>query len=53
MAIQRVQMRLDGEFDAALAQRAAQEGVSKAELLRTYARERLRRRLRHGWLPGT
>ncbi len=28
MAIQRVQMRLDGELDAALAQRAAQEGVS-------------------------
>jgi predicted HicB family RNase H-like nuclease len=28
MAIQRVQMRLDGELDAALVQRAAQEGVS-------------------------
>ncbi|CAN5591019.1 MAG: ribbon-helix-helix domain-containing protein [Actinomycetota bacterium] len=41
MAMQRFQMMLDEELDAALAQRAAHEGVSKAELLRTYARERL------------
>lgn len=34
-------MMLDDELDAELEERAAYEGVSKAELLREYARERL------------
>jgi Ribbon-helix-helix protein, copG family len=41
MAMRRFQMMLDPELDAALERRAAAEGVSKAELLRRYARERL------------
>lgn len=34
-------MLLDDELDAALEARAARDGVSKAELLREYARDRL------------
>jgi hypothetical protein len=41
MAMRRFQMMLDPELDAALERRAEAEGVSKAELLRRYARERL------------
>jgi Ribbon-helix-helix protein, copG family len=41
MAMRRFQMMLDPELDAALERRAETEGVSKAELLRRYARERL------------
>lgn len=41
MAMRRFKLRLDDELAAAVAQRAAEEGVSKAALLRTYARERL------------
>jgi hypothetical protein len=41
MAMRRFQMMLDAELDAALERRAEAEGVSKAELLRRYARERL------------
>lgn len=39
--MRRFQMMLDDELDAALEERAAREGVSKAELLREFARERL------------
>ncbi|MGQ0744140.1 MAG: CopG family transcriptional regulator [Acidimicrobiales bacterium] len=39
--MRRFQMMIDDELDGALESRAAQEGVSKAELLREYARERL------------
>ena len=39
--MRRFQMLLDDELDAALETRAVREGVSKAELLREYARERL------------
>ena len=41
MAMRRFQMMLDPELDEALERRADAEGVSKAELLRRYARERL------------
>ena len=41
MAMRRFQMMLDAELDAALERRAETEGVSKAELLRRYAREQL------------
>ncbi|MDP8969120.1 MAG: ribbon-helix-helix domain-containing protein [Actinomycetota bacterium] len=41
MAMRRFQMMIDDELDDALERRAAQEGVSKAELLREFARERL------------
>ncbi len=41
MAMRRFQMMIDEELDEALEQRAAQEGISKAELLRSVARERL------------
>lgn len=34
-------MMLDAELDDALEARAAEDGVSKAELLRTFARDRL------------
>lgn len=34
-------MMLDDELDTALEERASHEGVSKAELLREYARQRL------------
>lgn len=39
--MRRFQMMIDDELDEALERRAAQEGVSKAELLRSVARERL------------
>ncbi|MGH3996126.1 MAG: CopG family transcriptional regulator [Pseudonocardiaceae bacterium] len=39
--MRRFQMMLDEELDAALAERAIRDGVSKAELLREYARDRL------------
>lgn len=39
--MRRFQMMLDEELDDALAARAEQEGVSKAELLRAFARDRL------------
>jgi Ribbon-helix-helix protein, copG family len=39
--MRRFQMMIDEELDEALEQRAAQEGISKAELLRGLARERL------------
>ncbi len=42
MAMRRFQMMLDAELDDALEHQAAQESVSKAELLRRYARERLK-----------
>lgn len=41
MTMRRFQMMLDEELDEQLEARAAEEGVSKAELLRRYARERL------------
>jgi hypothetical protein len=41
MAMRRFQMLLDEELDAALEEQAARDGVSKAELLREYARDRL------------
>lgn len=39
--MRRFQVLLDEELDAALDRQAAQESVSKGELLRRYARERL------------
>jgi hypothetical protein len=39
--MRRFQMMIDEELDAALGRQAAAEGVSKAELLRRYARERI------------
>lgn len=39
--MQRFQMMLDAELDAELERRARVDGVSKAELLRRFARERL------------
>lgn len=42
MAMRRFQILLDAELDDALERQAAQESVSKAELLRRYARERLK-----------
>ncbi len=39
--MRRFQMMIDEELDDALGRRAAQQGVSKAELLREFARERL------------
>lgn len=42
MAMRRFQILLDEDLDDALEQQAARESVSKAELLRRYARERLR-----------
>lgn len=42
MAMRRFQILLDEELDDALEWQAAQESVSKAELLRRYARERLK-----------
>ena len=41
VAMRRFQILLDDELDEALERQAAQESVSKAELLRRYARERL------------
>lgn len=41
MVMRRFQILLDDELDDALERQAALESVSKAELLRRYARERL------------
>lgn len=41
MAMRRFQIMLDEELDDALERQAAVESVSKAELLRRYARDRL------------
>jgi AAA domain/Ribbon-helix-helix protein, copG family len=40
--VKRLQIMIDGELDAALARKAAEEGVSKAALVRRYVGERLR-----------
>jgi Ribbon-helix-helix protein, copG family len=40
--MRRFQMMIDEELDEALGRQAAAEGVSKAELLRRYARERVK-----------
>jgi hypothetical protein len=40
--MRRFQMMIDEELDEALGRQAAAEGVSKAELLRRYARERIK-----------
>lgn len=42
MAMRRFQILIDKDLDDALEQQAARESVSKAELLRRYAREHLR-----------
>lgn len=42
MVMQRFQMMIDRELDEALEERAREERVSKAELVRRYLRERLR-----------
>lgn len=42
MTVRRFQMMIDAELDEALGRQAAAEGVSKAELLRRYARERVK-----------
>lgn len=43
MAMRRFQLMVDEELDDALEGRAREEGVSKAELLRRFARDRLQR----------
>jgi ribbon-helix-helix CopG family protein len=40
--MRRFQMMIDEELDAALDREAAAEGVSKAELIRRYVRERVK-----------
>ena len=40
--VKRLQIMIEEELDAALARQAAEEGVSKAALIRRYVRERLR-----------
>lgn len=40
--VKRLQIMIEEELDAALGQQAAQEGVSKAALIRRYVGERLR-----------
>jgi Ribbon-helix-helix protein, copG family len=40
--MRRFQMMIDEELDEALGRQAAAEGVSKAELLRRYAREQVK-----------
>jgi hypothetical protein len=42
MAVKRLQIMIDEDVDAALARQAAEEGVSKAALIRRYVGERLR-----------
>ena len=42
MAVKRLQIMIEEELDAALARQAAEEGVSKAALIRRFVRERLR-----------
>jgi Ribbon-helix-helix protein, copG family len=39
--VKRLQIMIEEELDAALARQAAEEGVSKAALIRRYVRERL------------
>jgi Ribbon-helix-helix protein, copG family len=39
--MKRLQIMIEEEVDAALARQAAQEGVSKAALIRRYVRERI------------
>jgi hypothetical protein len=41
MSMKRLQIMIDEELDAALARQAAEEGVSKAALIRRYVGERL------------
>jgi len=40
--VKRLQIMIEEELDAALARQAAEEGVSKAALIRRFVRERLR-----------
>jgi len=42
MRVKRLQIMIEEELDAALARQAADEGVSKAALIRRYVGERLR-----------
>jgi hypothetical protein len=42
MAMQRFQMMIDAELDAALEERAREQRISKAELIRRMIREQLR-----------
>src|SRR5439155_1501163 len=42
--VRRLQITIDEDLDAALARQAAEEGVSKAALIRRYVEERLRLR---------
>ena len=42
MHVKRLQIMIEEELDAALARQAAEEGVSKAALIRRFVRERLR-----------
>jgi Ribbon-helix-helix protein, copG family len=42
MTVKRLQIMIEEELDAALARQAADEGVSKAALIRRFVRERLR-----------
>ena len=42
MSVKRLQIMIEEELDAALARQAADEGVSKAALIRRYVCERLR-----------
>jgi hypothetical protein len=41
-AVKRLQIMIEEDLDAALGRQAAEEGVSKAALIRRYVRERLR-----------
>jgi hypothetical protein len=42
MSVKRLQIMIEEEFDQALGRQAAEEGVSKAALIRRYVAERLR-----------
>jgi hypothetical protein len=42
MCVKRLQIMIEEELDAALARQAAEEGVSKAALIRRYVGDRLR-----------
>ena len=42
MCVKRLQIMIEEELDAALARQAAEEGASKAALIRRYVGERLR-----------
>jgi hypothetical protein len=41
MSVKRLQIMIEEELDAALGRQAAEEGVSKAALIRRFVRERL------------